>query len=257
MGERTNGAQVADLLEGEARRCGSQGNSSSGRLVKKEIKCGNPAILNNDEISARVSRRLTRVARYPLDPPAVAQFLGLGNWLISKVRVSSLDCACDAIDLVAATVDTPAGIVEQAIFGECLVDRRAPTRWIDFTEDVMKIAGQQGGYAVRRCGSFAKFLRKEGRVAASVLESSVQNISASPFRHFISDIEDTLPVWAVYVRGIQSGAYAGRLTLSDRPDPRRIRRIQVPITIRTGIRRGVYRPTTRAWRGKLPTPTTL
>jgi hypothetical protein len=34
-----------------------------------------------------------RAARYPLDPPAIAQFLGLGNWPISKVRMSSLDRA--------------------------------------------------------------------------------------------------------------------------------------------------------------------
>jgi len=117
-------------------------------LSKKEINGGNPAVLGNDEISPGVSWRLTRAARYPLDPSAIAQFLGPGNWLISKVRVSSLDRACDTIDLVAATVDTPAGIVEHAIFGEYLVDGRAPTRGIDFTEDVMKIAGQQGRYAV-------------------------------------------------------------------------------------------------------------
>jgi hypothetical protein len=42
-----------------------------------------------------------------LDPPGIAQFLGLGNWLISKVRVSSLDLARDAMDLVAAPVDAP------------------------------------------------------------------------------------------------------------------------------------------------------
>jgi hypothetical protein len=79
-----------------------------------------------------------------LDPPAIAQFLGSGNWLISKVRVSSLDRAGDAIDLVVATVNAPAGIVEHAIFGEYLVDGRAPTRGVVFTEDVVQIAGQQG-----------------------------------------------------------------------------------------------------------------
>ncbi len=77
-----------------------------------------------------------------MDPPAIAQFLGLGNWLISKVRVSGPDRARDAIDLVAATVDAPAGIVEHAIFGEDLVYGRAPTRGVVFTEDVLKIAGQ-------------------------------------------------------------------------------------------------------------------
>jgi hypothetical protein len=55
--------------------------------------------------------------------------------------MSSPDRACDAIDLVAATVDTPAGVVEHAIFGEDLVDGRAPTRGVVFTEDVVKIAG--------------------------------------------------------------------------------------------------------------------
>jgi hypothetical protein len=42
------------------------------------------------EISPGVSCRLTGVARQLLDPPAIAQFVGSGNWLISKVRVSSL-----------------------------------------------------------------------------------------------------------------------------------------------------------------------
>jgi hypothetical protein len=59
-----------------------------------------------------------------LDAPGIAQFLGFCNWLISKVRVRSPDCAHDAIDLVAATVD-PLGLVENAIIGEDLVDGRA------------------------------------------------------------------------------------------------------------------------------------
>src|SRR5881409_1489938 len=107
---------------------------------------GDPAVPDNDEISPGVSWRLTRTARSPVDPPAIAQFRGPGNYLISKVRVSSLDRARDAIDLVAATVDAP-GLVEHAIFGEDLVDGRAPTRGVVFTEDVVKIADQQGRYA--------------------------------------------------------------------------------------------------------------
>src|SRR5947208_3702567 len=118
-----------------------------GSLSKKEINGGNPAVPGNNEISPGVSWRLTRAARYPLDPPAIAQFLGPGNWLISKVRVSRLDRARDAIDLVAATVDAPR-LVEHAIFGEDLVDRRAAARGVVFTEDVVKIAGQQGRHAV-------------------------------------------------------------------------------------------------------------
>ena len=45
-------------------------------------------------------------------------------------------------------VDVPAGFVEHAIFGEDLVDRRAPTDGVIFTEDVVKIAGQQGRYTI-------------------------------------------------------------------------------------------------------------
>src|ERR1700704_6106842 len=120
---------------------------SSWKLVEKEINGGNPAVPGNDEISPGVSWRLTKAARYPLDPPAIAQFLGPGNWLISKVRVGSLDRARDAIDLVAATVEAP-GLVKHAIFGEDLVDCRAPKRGVVFTEDVVKIAGEQGRYAV-------------------------------------------------------------------------------------------------------------
>jgi hypothetical protein len=71
-----------------------------------------------------------------LDPPAVAQFLGLGNWLILKVRVGSLDRARDAINFVAATVDAPE-LVEHAVFGEYLLDGRTPTRGVVFTEDVV------------------------------------------------------------------------------------------------------------------------
>src|SRR5207302_9831423 len=40
------------------------------------------------------------------------------------------------------------GIVEHAIFDEDFVNRRAPARRIVLTEDVVKIAGQQGRYAV-------------------------------------------------------------------------------------------------------------
>jgi hypothetical protein len=67
-----------------------------------------------------------QAARYSLDAPAIAQFLGRGHWLISKVRVSRLDRARDAIDLAPATVDA-VGLVEHTIFGEDLADGRAPT----------------------------------------------------------------------------------------------------------------------------------
>jgi len=115
---------------------------SSAQLVEKEIEGGNSAVPGNDEISAGVSWRFIRAARYPLNPSAIAHFLGLGNWLISKVRMSSPDCARDAINLVAAAVGARFGVVEDAIFGPELVDSRAPARGIAFTEDVAKISDQ-------------------------------------------------------------------------------------------------------------------
>jgi hypothetical protein len=48
----------------------------------------------------------------------------------------------------AASVHASHGIVEHAIFGEDLVNRRAKTRWVVLAEDLVKIAGQQGRYAV-------------------------------------------------------------------------------------------------------------
>src|SRR5262249_41754810 len=101
---------------------------------------------DDDEISPGVSWHLARAARYPLEPPAIAHFLGLGNRLVSKVRMSSLDRAREAIDFVPPTVDALMGVVEHAIYGEDLVDGSSPTHGVVCTEDVVKIAGQQ-----RRC----------------------------------------------------------------------------------------------------------
>src|ERR1700720_555434 len=64
---------------------------SSEQLVEKEIDRGNPPLAGNEEIRSGVSRCFTGAARYPSYPPGVAQLLGLGNWLILKVRVSGLD----------------------------------------------------------------------------------------------------------------------------------------------------------------------
>jgi hypothetical protein len=61
--------------------------------------------------------------------------------------MSSPDLARDTIDLVAATIDA-LGIIEHAIVSEDLVDSRASARGVVFTEDVLKIAGKQGRYAV-------------------------------------------------------------------------------------------------------------
>jgi len=59
------------------------------------------------------------------------------------------DHARDTIDVVAATIDALAGVVEHGIFSEDLVDSHAPPRRVLFTEDIMKIARQQGRYGLR------------------------------------------------------------------------------------------------------------
>src|SRR5580704_1400819 len=69
--------------------------------------------------------------------------------------MSRLDSAGDAIDLVSATVDTLAGIVENDIFGVEFIDRRSPARRIVLTEDILKIAGEQGRYGVGHGCSFS------------------------------------------------------------------------------------------------------
>src|SRR4029077_1273684 len=96
--------------------------------VEKQIKGRNPAVPGNDEISPGVSGRLTRAARFPLEPPAIAQFLRFGNWLIPKVRMSCPDRARDAIDRVAATVRPAGRIVKHSIFGVDFLDGGPPTR---------------------------------------------------------------------------------------------------------------------------------
>ena len=118
------------------------------KFVEKKIYGGNPAVPSNNEISPGVSWRLTKAARYAFNPSAITQLLGGGNGLILKVRVSDPDLACDAIDLVSAAEYTPRRIVKHAIFVVDLVDGRAPTRGLVFTEDVAKTADQQGRYAV-------------------------------------------------------------------------------------------------------------
>src|SRR6266850_1480498 len=97
------------------------------RLVEKEIDSGNPAVLGNDEIGSRVSRRLAGASRYPSAARAISQFLRLGDQLISKLGMSSLDRAGDAIDLVAAAIDA-LRLVEHHVFGVDLLDGRAPAR---------------------------------------------------------------------------------------------------------------------------------
>src|SRR5690242_15485469 len=105
-------------------------DSSSGPLVEKHVKRYDPAVPHDDEIPPGVSRHFTRASRYPWNHPCIAIFLRSGSHLISKVRMSRLDHARDAIDLVAATNSALAGIVEHAIFGPEFVDGRTPTRGI-------------------------------------------------------------------------------------------------------------------------------
>src|SRR6202047_4820182 len=108
----------------------------SRQLVEKHIKRYDPAVPRDEEVPPGVSRRFTRASRYPWNHPCIAIFLRSGSHLISKVRMSRLDRARDAIDRVAATDGAFGRLGEHAIFGPELVDGRAPTRGIVFTEHV-------------------------------------------------------------------------------------------------------------------------
>src|SRR6202051_2046183 len=97
----------------------------SRQLVEKHIKRYDPAVPRDDEVPAGVSRHFPRASRYPWNHPCIAIFLRSGSHLISKVRVSCLDRARNAIDRAAATDGALAGIVEHAIFGPELVETAA------------------------------------------------------------------------------------------------------------------------------------
>ena len=62
--------------------------------------------------------------------------------------MSRLNDARDAVDLVAAAVNAAFGFVENSVFVEYLIDRRAPARGIAFFENVVQIAKQQGRHSV-------------------------------------------------------------------------------------------------------------
>src|ERR1700758_1770961 len=117
--------------------------SSSEQLVEEEIKGGDAAVTGNQEIGSAIGRRLTWDARYPLDASAIAQFLGLGDWLILEVRMSSSERPGDAIDLVVATINALVGIVEHAILVPELFEGDTPAQGVAFPEDIGKIAEQQ------------------------------------------------------------------------------------------------------------------
>jgi len=115
--------------------------SSSRKLVKEEIDGGNLAVPDDYEIGSGVSWRLARATRHPPYPTAIAYLLRRGERLILEVRMSSLDHACDAVDLVTATVST-VRFVEHSVFVEDLIDRCAPTHGVDLTEHLVEIAKQ-------------------------------------------------------------------------------------------------------------------
>ena len=76
--------------------------SSSRKLVKEEIDGGNLAVPDDYEIGSGVSWRLARATRHPPYPTAIAYLLRRGERLILEVRMSGLDRACDAVNLVTA-----------------------------------------------------------------------------------------------------------------------------------------------------------
>src|SRR6476660_9362566 len=112
-------------------------------LVKEEIDGGNSAVPNDYEIGSGVRWRLARAARHPPAPTAIAYCLRRGERLIFEVRVSRLDHACDAVDLVTAAIST-VRLVEHRVFVEDFIDRCASTDGVDLTEHVVEISKRQG-----------------------------------------------------------------------------------------------------------------
>jgi hypothetical protein len=62
--------------------------------------------------------------------------------------MSSLDHACDAMDLVVAAVNA-VGLMKNRVCVEDIVDRCASTRGINLSKHVVKVAKQQSRYSVR------------------------------------------------------------------------------------------------------------
>src|SRR5439155_13058443 len=113
-----------------AARAISPPRRSVWELVKEEIDGGNFAVPDDYEIGSGVSWRLARAARHPPDPTAIAYRLRRGERLILEVRMSSLDQACDAVDLVTAAVST-VRFVEHSVFVEDFIDRCASPAGVD------------------------------------------------------------------------------------------------------------------------------
>ena len=143
-----------------------------------------------------------------MDPPAIAQLLGLSNWLISKVRVCSLDRARDAIDLVAATVDAPAGVVEHAIFGEDLaaydaIIVGAGTRFGRLSSQMANFLDQAGGLWLR--GAL------HGKVGGAFTSSATQHGGQETT---LFSIITNLLHFGMVVVGLDYG-HAGQMTLDE------------------------------------------
>src|SRR6185295_6044705 len=126
-----------------AARAMSPPRRSVWELVEEEIEGGNFAVPHDEEIGSGVSWRPARAARPPPDPTAIAYLLRRGERLILEVRMSSLDHACDVVDLVTAEVSA-LRFVEHSVFMEDLIDRCASTPGVDLAEHVVEIAKQQG-----------------------------------------------------------------------------------------------------------------
>jgi len=77
----------------------------SRQLVEEEIDSSYSTVPSNDEVRSSVRRRLTWPARYPADPTTITRHIGLGDRLVLKVRMSSLDHSRNPINLVTAAVD--------------------------------------------------------------------------------------------------------------------------------------------------------
>src|SRR5579864_5462157 len=119
---------LAEKTVASLRKAHAEGRAySSGPLVEKHVKRYDPAVPHDDEIPPGVRRHFTRASRYPWNHPCIAIFLRSGRHLIPKVRMSRLDRARDAIDLVTAPNSALAGIVEHAIFGPDLINCSATT----------------------------------------------------------------------------------------------------------------------------------
>jgi hypothetical protein len=120
--------------------------------------------------------------------------------------MTGLDHACDAMDLVTATV-CAVEIVVHGVFVEDLVDGRAPTRGVNFTELVVEIADQQGRYAVGHGLSPPKplsfvidsagrsVLRKSALTVAKQLKQEIASIIESLDQSCKDLAAATCPLW--------------------------------------------------------------